>query len=437
MKNNNGDFARTIARHVVARMPMAEGLFATLVERTPDPSGVGLSRDSYGAGEKIAHDLVAETAASLDLEVTRDLAGNLYVTLPGADRVKPVVMTGSHLDTVHRGGNFDGGAGVMAGFTALAALKDLGHQPAQDLTVMATRCEESGSWFTGRHGGHIGARAALGLLWPDELETAVRIDTGRTLAQHMRESGFDPAALLDNPPHLEAARIGKWIELHIEQGPVLAARELPVGIVTDIRGFLSVRAARCFGEWAHAGGTPAEYRHDALMATVDLVHELELAATSESREDDPVTLTVGRFVTDERFHSITKVPGEVTFSMDIRSRDPAVLDRMESLAHQLAEDIGKRRRVRFDFGTFAPTPAARMDPELGAVLSEGCRELGIPEFKMTCGASHDTVDFVAVGIPSAMIFVRNFKGSHNPDEMLEMDDFCLGTQLLAYFLAKE
>lgn len=436
MKNSCAADAQTIAKCVVARIPLAERLFATLVSRTADPSGMGITRDSYGDGENIAHGLLEETATSLDLVVRKDYAGNLYLTLPGNDRTKPAVMTGSHLDSVPHGGNFDGAAGVVAGITAIAALKDLGYEPPQDITLMATRCEESGSWFTGRHGGHIGARSALGLLWPDELNTAVRIDTGRTLAQHMKECGFDPAALQAKPPYLEAARIKKWIELHIEQGPVLAAKSLPVGIVTGIRGVLALREARCLGEWAHAGGTPQEYRQDAVMATVDLIHELDQAAESARRNGDDVTLTVGKIGTDDRYHSLTKVPGVLNFSMDIRSREANVLKRMEGLTHRLAGDIANRRRVRFEFGTFAPTPAAQMNPELRSILSEGCRELGIPEFEMASGASHDAIDFATVGVPSAMIFVRNFKGSHNPNEAMDINDFCLATQLLTYSLGR-
>src|SRR5204863_2459347 len=123
---------------------------------TADPAG-GVTRASWGEGEEYAHRLLAKSARELGLEVSSDPAGNLYMTLPGRDRAAPAWFVGSHLDSVPEGGNFDGAAGVIAGLVAIRALKAAGIEPACDITVMGVRGEETGSWFTGPHGGHLGS----------------------------------------------------------------------------------------------------------------------------------------------------------------------------------------------------------------------------------------------------------------------------------------
>jgi N-carbamoyl-L-amino-acid hydrolase len=135
-------------------------------------------------------------------------------------------------------------------------------------------------------------------------------------------------------------------------------------------------------------------------------------------------------------HSLTKVPGEAQFTIDLRSQDRALLERMGSLAHSLAAEIGARRRVRFELGAFDLHEPAVMDAGCRETLNAGCRELGIPAMDIPSGAGHDAQDFSLSGVRSAMIFVRNSHGSHNPDEAMEMNDFMLGTRLLAWMLAK-
>src|SRR5687768_2085192 len=183
---------------IAAAMPLAQSLFDELAQKTGD--GVGIRREPYQKGEQFAHDLLAQTARSLDLEITTDGAGNLYMNLPGRDRSLPRWITGSHLDSVPSGGNYDGAAGVVAGITVLAALRQAGIAPVRDVTVMGIRAEELSSWYAGDHDGHIGARAALGMLRQGELEAAVHPETGHSLAAQMALAGFDPAAVANDPP---------------------------------------------------------------------------------------------------------------------------------------------------------------------------------------------------------------------------------------------
>lgn len=413
-------------------MPLGVDLFDTLRKETAD--GAGVSRESYGAGEQLAHDLLGRTAESLELETYVDFAGNLYMTLPGRDRSAPGWITGSHLDSVPMGGNYDGAAGVIAGMVALAAIRRCGEPPPRDITVMGIRAEEASSWYGGSHNGHLGSRAALGMLPAAELHAALNSRSGRTLAQHIAEAGFDADAIAAGRTSLERERYAGYIELHIEQGPVLENRGLPVGIVTGIRGSARLRSARCLGEYTHSGAVPHEYRSDAVLATAELCHRLDLAWEAVRNAGGDLVFTVGKLYTDPKAHALTKVPGEIAFTIDLRSESRATLDAMVERTRELAREIGERRRVRFELGETNLQAPALMDEALQAVLAREARILALEPLAMPSGAGHDAQDFAHAGYPAAMIFVRNAHGSHNPDEAMDMKDFALGTQLLARFL---
>jgi beta-ureidopropionase / N-carbamoyl-L-amino-acid hydrolase len=415
-------------------MPLASMLFDELRRRTG--SGDGVTRDSYGPGEQAAHDLFEEAARSLGLAIAKDPAGNLYMTYPGRDGSLPAWFVGSHLDSVLHGGNYDGAAGVVAGLTTIAALQRLGLRPLRDLTVMAIRAEECSTWFVGHHGGHLGSRAALGLLDVGELESAVHVRSGKTLARCMDDAGFDSSYFRGSAgPYLRRDRIRGYFELHIEQGPVLEHRGFPIGIVTGIRGALRARSARTIGGYTHSGAVPHELRQDAVLATAELVHALDDSWTRMREQGRDMVYTVGKFYTDQERHSIVKVPGEVSFALDIRSQDVALLTEMRGVVERLAADIGARRNVRIDLGEMSLVRPAVMDDGMRSHMTRGCAKLGFACMDIASGAGHDAADFHDAGIPSSMIFVRNANGSHNPDEAMAMADFRQGTCVLAWTLA--
>ena len=426
--------AMPIRDAVVAALPLAEALFSILREQTA--AGSGVSRESYGRGEQIAHDLTAQFAREHGLDSAIDPAGNLYVRLRGRDSSLPAWITGSHLDSVPEGGNFDGAAGVIAGLVTAAGFRRAGIVPVRDVLIMAVRAEEASSWFGGSHQGHIGSRAALGTLIPAELRGAVHSGDGKTLEAHMRQAGVDPAAICGSEPYLVPKRFHGYLELHIEQGPVLETIAKPVGIVTGIRGSARARNARCLGTYSHSGAVPREYRSDAVLATAALLSRLEEAWTEIQNAGGDLVFTVGKLYTDPDVHGITKVPGETRFSIDLRSQDSETLQAMTACARAAADEIGRSRRVRFDLGGFDISPPALMDAGLRTALAEGANALGIEAPALASGAGHDAQDFSHAGFRAAMIFVRNAHGSHNPHEAMAIDDFCLGTQLLAWMLAR-
>jgi len=408
---------------------LAADLFDELARATHD--GVGITRASYGEGEAFAHDAVARAARALGLEVETDPACNTYMTLAGAERAAAPVIVGSHLDSVAEGGNFDGAAGVVAGLAAIAALRRQGVALRRDIRVMGIRAEES-AWFGV---SYIGSRAALGALPPGAAETARRVDTGRSLAEHMREAGGDPDAL--EPPFLDARRIHAFLEVHIEQGPVLVEQGLPVGVVTGIRGNRRFPAARCIGAYSHCGGMPRRSRQDAVMAVMDLIGWLDALWDAREAAGGDFAFTVGKLATDPARHAMTVVPGECRFSLDMRSLDAGFLDELEGLLAGAAREIEARRRVQFDLG--APTRAAPgvLDEAIRSGLLASARSLGAPHNEMASGASHDAAAFAAAGAPTAMLFVRNPNGSHNPDEAMDLDDFMVAVNILSRWLATE
>ena len=413
---------------VEAQRQMAAALFDALRRDGRDEPGV--SRDPYGAGEQRAHATVADAAARLGLEIERDQASNLYMTFPGRDRVAPRVILGSHLDSVPHGGNFDGAAGVVAGLVVVVALRRLGFTPSCDVTVMGIRAEES-VWF---QVSYIGSRAALGTL-PDGALDARRIDTGRTLAEHITDSGGEPDALRARQRFLDPARIRAYVELHIEQAPSLVEAGRPVAICTGIPGNFRYPHVRIEGSHDHVG-LPRRFRRDAAMAGAEFALALDRLWEAQEVRSVPMAVTLGRFHTDAAVHGMTVVPGLFHFSLDVRAYDEAVLTAVERDVDAIIAGIEQRRGVCFDRGARASAAVGHVDPKVRAGLCEAAAALGIPALELGSPASHDAAAFAHAGVPIGMIFVRNENGSHNPREAMTMDDFLAGAAVITRWLTQ-
>ena len=407
-----------------ADLSLAVPLFEALSQATR--CGSGIVRDSYGAGEQAAHDIVRSAAETIGLEISVDAIGNLMMTLPGLDRRATRVIIGSHLDSVPQGGNFDGAAGVIAGLCAVSGLQAAGVVPAFDVTVMGIRAEES-AWFDV---AYIGSAGAFGLLDPKCL-SITRSDNGRSLESMMAQRGFDPHAIREQRRLLDPARVRAYLELHIEQGPTLVGSGLPAAIVTGIRGCKRFRNARCVGEYAHSGAVARRYRHDAVAATVALLHHMETIWLRHEEAGADLVVTSGELYTDPAMHGPSKISGETRFVLDLRSLSDATMDAVATEARAAAARIGDEYRVTFDLGSTSDSPPAVMDRRLRASLM---KLLDRP-FDMASGAGHDAAVFAKLGIPTAMIFVRNENGSHNPSETMALDDFAVATHALVRLIA--
>jgi len=418
-----------IGAAVAEQRELATRLFDQLRRDGLDEPGV--TRDPYGAGEQRAHATATDVAQRLGLRIEHDAAANLYMTLPGRDPAAKRVVVGSHLDSVPHGGNFDGAAGVVAGLVAVAALQRLGITLACDLTVMGIRAEES-IWF---QVSYIGSRGALGTL-PDGALDVRRIDTGRTLAEHIADCGGDPAALLARRRFFDPARLQAYIELHIEQAPSLVAAGRPVAICTGIPGNFRYPDARIEGSNDHVG-LPRRFRHDAAMAGAEFAMALDRVWEEHEAKSVPMACTIGRFHTDAASHGMTIVPGTFNFSLDVRAYDEAVLAELDRQVDAIIVGIEQRRGVRFHRGPKARAAVGQVDQAMKRALEDGAAQLGIPVLQLGSPASHDAAAFGAAGVPMGMIFIRNENGSHNPREAMAIDDFMAGTALLTWYLSQQ
>ncbi|MXX91715.1 MAG: hydantoinase/carbamoylase family amidase [Boseongicola sp. SB0677_bin_26] len=405
---------------------LAERLFAELRRQTSDTRGI--TRMSYGPGEEIAHAIVRREAEALGLGTETDAACNQYMTLPG-QTVAPGIVIGSHLDSVPKGGNFDGAAGVLMGLSVISGLVAAGRVPPWPITVMAIRAEES-AWFSA---SYIGSRAAFGRLTAQELDTVVRAGDGVTLRQAIAAAGGHVDDIALGGGHLAPEDVAVFLEPHIEQGPVLALKDMPLGIVTNIRGSLRFRRAVCRGTYAHSGTTPREVRRDAVLAVSELVTELDRLWRRFQAQGNDLTVTVGEIATDPEEASFSKVAGLVRFSLDVRSNSIASLDEFAVELKAMAAAIESDRNVSFDFGPRTSTTPARMHPAVIAGLRQAADAARQPVLDMPCGAGHDAATFAGLGVPAGMLLLRNENGSHNPYEHMDIGDFSVGAEVLMRF----
>lgn len=386
--------------------------------------GVGITRQAFAEGESAAMAAVAALAEREGLVVTRDAGDNLVMALPD-EAPGPYMLVGSHLDSVPRGGNYDGAAGVLAGLLCLARMKSEGVTPPVPVRVIGMRGEES-PWF-GKP--YLGSSALLGALRPADLDLKERGST-RTLADALAGVGIDVEAVREGRPLVDKRMIAGFLELHIEQGPVMVARGWPTAVVTGIRGNIRHQRIVCRGQAGHSGAVPRWLRNDPVFALAELVSRLDEHWRVLLERGLDLVVTIGVVGTDPADHAATRIPGEVAFSFEIRSQSRETLEAFDVLFQTECANIARERGVTFDFDRRQDASPARMDQGLVDRLLAASRRLGLPAETIASGAGHDAAVFANAGIPAAMVFVRNENGSHNPDEAMEIADFLAGVDLL-------
>ena len=409
-------FARALSRCT----DEAWALMAAVGRQTAHPPP-GITRAAFGEGEQLAMEAVSAFAAAGGLSVQRDGFGNHHVLLPGTDPDAPAVVAGSHCDSVPNGGNFDGLAGVAAALAVLLAANAAGVRTRRPLRAVAMRGEES-PWFGT---AYLGSRLMLDRSPWEAVGALTRRDSGTTLAAHLRALGYDPAA----PRVLHPAGVAAFFELHIEQGPLLEAHGTPVGIATACRGNIRFPGARCRGAYAHSAALPRAYRSDAVLAVAELALALD-AFWAGLGTDDNFVATMGEFCTDAAQHAMTKVAGEVSFTVNLGATDPGTLDRARGVLEAAIARIGRERRVAFELGPEVGTVPVPLDAGLRRLLADGAAAAGFEPLAMPT-VGHDAAMFALSGIPAAVLLVRNAGGSHNPDETMEQADFAAGVAVLA------
>lgn len=404
-------------------LEFAKKIFDDIRAMSADVQGV--TRQAFSAKETEVLDYLTKIGQSLQLEITPDRAGNVWMTLPGKDRSLPAFVAGSHVDSVPQGGNYDGLAGVTAALTVAWWMRQTGFQPVRDYTVLMMRGEESS--FFGK--AYMGSLGMLGKLTAKDLALKIR-DGSCTLAEAMQSCGIDTEAVSGGKPLVDIDRITAFVELHIEQGPTLdAQKEARAGIVTGIRGNIRHKAVRILGEAAHSGATDKPYRHDALMAFTDWMQRVDRAWDRWLIQGEDLVFTVG-VLKMASSAAISVIPGEVTFSVDIRSLSADTVKRFHDLMQKYGEEVASERGVKIEYDPALVTAPSGVDAALSDRLETSAKAEGIPCMRLASGAGHDSAVLGNNGIPVAMIFVANQQGSHNPHEAMKMEDFMQGTDIL-------
>lgn len=391
--------------------------FASLSE--PD-AGPGVTRLAYTPLERTAHAEFTAHMQQLGLRVWSDQAGNTIAERVGTQRRLPALGTGSHLDSVPRGGAFDGIAGVVAGMTIAEELvaRDVEHRHPLRFVVFAA---EEGARF-GQ--ACTGSRIAAGLTGPTDVHRLAAAD-GTTMAEAMAEVGIDPAEI--DKARWSGSDWAAFVELHIEQGSLLDSLDVPIGIVDLISGSTRLRLD-LHGRAAHTGGTPMHLRHDALAAAAQIVLLAEELA-QDSRHHS-TRITVGRL--DVEPGSITTIPGVCHLYVDIRDVDSA---RQRQTAEELtsrAAAIAAARGIDLAVSLLADASPVLLPRSIRSALVETCTQLGVAYRVMPSGASHDSQMINRV-CPVGMVFVPslNHGVSHSPDELSTLADLARGTDVLA------
>jgi len=380
-----------------------------------------LTRPLASEAMRQAHELVGRWLHEAGMQVRRDNIGNLVGHYDAAEPGGPTLLMGSHLDTVRGAGRYDGMLGVVVAIAAVQALHETGGRLPFAIDVIAF-ADEEGLRFGSTY---LGSRALAGTLSPADLNL---VDArGISLSQAITDFGGDPSRLADD--RWRGGDLLGYVETHIEQGPVLEARLLPVGVVTAIAG-QNRYALTLKGEAGHAGTVPMNGRRDALAAAAEIV----LAVEAEALARPGLVATVGKL---DVFPGATNViPGQVDLSLDVRhSEDPT---RIETCAHILerAQDVGAQRNVTVMVKPLSENAAVPCSSRLSQLLSRAVEDARLEVLHLPSGAGHDGVAISSL-TEIGMLFVRCKGGvSHSPAESVTAEDVAVAIEVLGHFLER-
>lgn len=378
----------------------------------------GVCRLALSGEYKEAIELAGQWMEEAGLKTRTDNFGNLIGRLEGNDPGAPILMLGSHLDSQPTGGRFDGPIGVLGGLEVVETLQENGIKPERPIEVMAF-CDEEGYRFGI---GLFGSRGITGQLQDDELERADA--DGVTRREALQAFGADPDALESS--EYPAGSIGDYIEMHIEQGPVLEEKDEPIGIVTGISGplWLTVELS---GQGGHAGTVPMALRKDALVGASKVI--MGLREIVEQQPDAPTVGTVGSIAVEPNARAI--VPEKVTFSVDLRDIDLERRNRYEKQLRDYIEEVAEENQLKVRIEEDSKMNPEACSEDILDVMREESKVMGLPRItELTSGAFHDALP-MAKSSAIAMLFVRSKDGlSHDPREFSTYDDIAVGTELL-------
>lgn len=376
----------------------------------------GVTRLALSEEDRIATELVEDFMREAGLSVRMDEAGNLIGRKEGRNPDAPIVMTGSHIDTVVEGGIFDGSLGVIGGIEALQMMTEQGIVTDHPLEVCVYRNEE-GVRFVG--GGYSGSSCLTGHFKSGRMHVTDK--NGISVADALRASGVDPEKV-GNAVRPKGS-IKAHIELHIEQGKVLENYDHPVGVVTGIC-CASRMSVTITGEAGHAGTTPMFMRKDPLAAAGEII----LTVEREAKKTGTAVGTIGQFEVLPGAANV--IPGKVQFTIDIRDMNDAVLIQLLQVIQAQSEQICDERGVNLQFEVFGIGVPKPCSPRIQEIIKRSCSALELDIFSLPSGAGHDSGAFRDI-CEMGMIFVRSRGGiSHNPAEWSSPEDCASGVGVL-------
>jgi beta-ureidopropionase / N-carbamoyl-L-amino-acid hydrolase len=380
--------------------------------RTPEG---GVTRLGYSDTELAAREYAIGLMKEAGLEVRADAAGNLFGRRPSSSNL-PVLLFGSHIDSVLNGGRFDGDVGSLSAIEVINALREGNVKTRHPLEVVIWMNEE------GNHFGisTMGSGIAAGLLGPEILTR--KDDQGLTVADWLRRYGQDPAHLTD--ARIARGTLAGYLELHIEQGPNLEEAKIPIGVV---QGIVGLKRWRCVatGFANHAGTTPMDRRKDALAATARDV----LAVRDVVRgEDGRQVGTVGYVKVEPG--AVNVIPGRVEFPIELRDLDANKIDRMWERIQEKVKQIDAEEKVETRCSAIDDIVPARTEAAMQAAIRDAAKSMGLATLDLPSGAVHDAQQMARLA-PFGMIFVPSRDGiSHSPKEFTSWHDVTNGAEVL-------
>lgn len=378
-------------------------------------SDYGIYRMAFSDGDMAAREWFNSRLQEAGLTVYEDGARNIHGRL-GWDGTTASVMTGSHLDTVPGAGHLDGALGVLVGLECLRCIKEQDLPLKYPLEVVSFTDEE------GRFGGMTGSQSIAGMLSPEDIHNAVDLD-GVSLHAAMKARGFDAMQALyarRSPESLHA-----FLEMHIEQGPILEQMGFSVGIVDAIAGLFKWDVS-LIGSANHAGTTPMHMRNDAFQGLAEFATQIQRIV--EENGSARSVATIGR--ADLRPGAANVVPGQVDFSLEVRDTETRVLDDLQSAFRRAISAIARRRNLMFEFKVLSEIEPVKCDPGLLLELQETAADLGIPSLPMASGAAHDC-QMISRITRASMVFVPSKDGrSHSVAEWTDLEDIERGANVM-------
>ena len=385
--------------------------------------GEGINRLAFTDADWAGRQYIIDRMTDAGLSIAIDDFGNVIGYKSGKNPELPVVMVGSHTDSVPNGGNYDGVVGVLSAIEVIRSMIDDGYEHDHTIAVVDFMCEESGRFGNAT----LGSKAMRGELTVQDLHRLVD-KQGISLYEALKGRNLNP----DGIETMAYKRpVKSFTEIHIEQGKVLEHEQKTIGIVTGIaapeRFYVTIR-----GNADHSGATPMNLRHDALCGASKIILGIEEIASTQ--EEPPVVGTVG--VVEVTPGAMNVIPGAVKLGVDIRSISKAARNSVVTLVKEFIDITAEKRGLSYTIETIAQDYPVEMHPAMIREIEEAVKSVGIEYMTMPSGAGHDAMHWAEV-VPTGMIFIPCRDGiSHNPAEFAEMDDIVTGAAVLDKVLRK-